>query len=226
MASANPLLGLFAKSPLSPIQQHMDVVYQCTELLTDFFNESQNQSWDKADSLYQQICALESEADNIKRDIRINLPNSLFLAITRTDLLDLLSKQDRIANRAQDIAGLALGREMVLPDPLVQLFNDYLGKSIEAAQQANKAIHELDELLATGFRGNEVDLVEKMITNLSRIESQSDEVQIKLRKQLFNLENQLQAVEVMFIYKIIDWVGDLADRAQSVGSRLELIMAS
>jgi len=33
MASANPLLGLFAKSPLSPIQQHMNVVFDGTILL-------------------------------------------------------------------------------------------------------------------------------------------------------------------------------------------------
>jgi uncharacterized protein Yka (UPF0111/DUF47 family) len=29
----------------------------------------------------------------------------------------------------------------------------------------------------------------------------------------------------MFLYKIIDWIGDLADRAQQVGSRLELLLA-
>ena len=30
----------------------------------------------------------------------------------------------------------------------------------------------------------------------------------------------------MFLYKVIDWVGELADRAQKVGSRLQRLIAS
>jgi hypothetical protein len=29
----------------------------------------------------------------------------------------------------------------------------------------------------------------------------------------------------MFLYRIIDWIGDLGDLAQRVGSRLELMLA-
>ena len=29
----------------------------------------------------------------------------------------------------------------------------------------------------------------------------------------------------MFLYQIIEWIGDVADRAQRVGNRLELLMA-
>jgi hypothetical protein len=29
----------------------------------------------------------------------------------------------------------------------------------------------------------------------------------------------------MFLYQIIDWVGDLADLAESVGARLEILLA-
>ena len=39
------------------------------------------------------------------------------------------------------------------------------------------------------------------------------------------LEVELPPVDVIFLYQIIDWVGDLADRAQRVGSRLQLLVA-
>jgi hypothetical protein len=29
----------------------------------------------------------------------------------------------------------------------------------------------------------------------------------------------------MFLYKVINWIGDLADRAQQVGARLQLLLA-
>jgi len=35
----------------------------------------------------------------------------------------------------------------------------------------------------------------------------------------------MDPVEVMFLYKVIDWVGALADLAQRVGSRFELMLA-
>ena len=81
-------------------------------------------------------------------------------------------------------------------------------------------------LLETGFKGREVILVENMLKELNAIECDTDEMQIKLRKQLRNIENELNPIDVMFLYKIIDWVGGLADIAERVGSRLELMLAS
>ena len=43
--------------------------------------------------------------------------------------------------------------------------------------------------------------------------------------RLAQLETELPPIDVMFLYKIIDWTGDLGDRAQQVGSRLELLLA-
>jgi len=50
-------------------------------------------------------------------------------------------------------------------------------------------------------------------------------LQIKLRKMLFDIEDQYNPIDVMFLYKIIEWVGVLADQAQRVGSRIELMLA-
>jgi len=225
MASMTPLLGIFAKSPIGPIQRHMEVVHNCVATLPEFFTHCKNSDWDKAQQSYEQICSLENEADDLKRDLRLHLPKGLFLAISRIDLLNLLSKQDKIANKAQDIAGLALGREMSFPESVSELYFTFIDRSVDASAQANKAIHELDELLATGFSGREVILVEKMVNKLCSIESDSDEIQRRLRKALFALEKELPPVDVVFLYKIMDWIGTLADLAQDVGNRLELMMA-
>ncbi len=225
MASMSPLLGIFAKSPIGPIQQHMDVVHRCVETLPVFFKHCKSLDWEKAEDSYNLICKLENEADDLKRDLRLHLPKGLFLAVSRTDLLDLLSKQDKIANKAQDIAGLALGREMSFPEAVSDLFFTFIDRSVDASAQANKAIHELDELLATGFSGREVVLVEEMVNKLCKIESDTDEIQRRLRKVLFALEKELPPVDVIFLYKVMDWIGTLADLAQDVGNRLELMMA-
>ena len=225
MPTSNILASVFGRSPIGPIQKHITSVHKCATQLEPFFQAVFVGDWDTAHKVQQKITKLEHEADVIKRSIRLSLPKSLFLPVPRTDLLEIVSVQDKVANRAKDIAGLVVGRKMSIPISMHNCFLNYVRRSIATSAQAQRAIHELDGLLETGFQGREVDLVEKMVEELDNIESKSDQDQVKIRRMLFQLEATLPPVEVMFLYKIIDWVGDLADRASRVGSHLQLLLA-
>jgi len=64
-----------------------------------------------------------------------------------------------------------------------------------------------------------------MISELHKIESETDQIQVALRADLYAIERGLPPVDVMFIYKIFEWTGDLADAALSTGNRLQLMLA-
>jgi predicted phosphate transport protein (TIGR00153 family) len=147
------------------------------------------------------------------------------MPVPRRDLLEVLTMQDTIANRAKDIAGLVLSRKMIFPDTMGEKLLEFTNRCVDASAQAKRAIHELDELVETGFRGVEVTVVENMIRDLDKIEGDTDKKQKQLKKYLFKREADLPPVDVMFMYKVIEWVGNLADRAQKVGSRLQLLLA-
>lgn len=222
---SNPFLSLFGRSPIGPMQQHMAKAHECAGQLVPFIDAVIANDWTAAERLQQQISQLERDADKLKKDVRVHLPKSLFLPVPRSDLLELLSVQDKVANRAKDIAGLMLGRQMDIPAPIRPAFSTFVQRSVDAVAQALKAMNELDELLETGFSGREVTLVENLIEELDRIEHDTDTLQIRLRADLFKLEQDLPPVNVMFLYQIIEWIGDVADRAQRVGNRLEQLMA-
>lgn len=219
------ILKLFGRSPINPIQEHMSKSHKCAAELLPFFEAIQKEDWTKARKQQQKIAALEHEADVVKRDIRLHLPKNLFLPVSRNDILELLISQDSVANCTKDIAGLVIGRKMVFPREIAQHMLKFVKKSIEASAQAAKAISELSELVESGFRGNELKIAKDMIKKLDQIENESDDLQIKIRDILFEIEKDLPPIDVMFMYKIIDWVGDLADRAQHVGGKLQLLMA-
>jgi predicted phosphate transport protein (TIGR00153 family) len=103
--------------------------------------------------------------------------------------------------------------------------NEFVRASVAAAEQALIAINELDELLESGFSGRELAVVENMIKELDDLEEKTDHLEIGVRTSLFALEAQLPPVDVMFLYNIIDWVGDIANRAHDVGGRLQLLLA-
>ncbi len=104
-------------------------------------------------------------------------------------------------------------------------FVAYVQRCLDAANQASRVINELDELLETGFKGREVTLVAEMINQLDVIEDDTDTLQIQLRQQLMSIEDQYSPVDVMFLYKILEWIGGIADQAQRVGSRLEIMLS-
>ena len=60
---------------------------------------------------------------------------------------------------------------------------------------------------------------------LDEIEQDSDEKLAELRHRIFELEKDLTAVDVVFLYKLVQWIGDLADHAQTVGGRLQILIA-
>lgn len=219
------VFNMFAQSPIRPIQKHMSKALKCAKELLPFLDAVLAEDWEEALSHQLKISELEREADVLKKDLRLNLPKGVFLPVPRNDLLELLAIQDKVANKAEDISGLMYGRRMKIPGPLVDKFKEYLKRAIDASEQANTAINELDELLETGFSGREVELVEEMIHQLDQIESDTDRLQIEIRDGLFSLEKDLPAVDVMFLYKVIESIGGLADHAQHVGERLQLLLA-
>ena len=225
MSPPSYLTNLFGRSPIRPLQEHMTKVHACVSQLKPLLSAVVTGDQKKVATIQKNITQLEHEADDLKKELRHHLPTSLFMPIDRRDLLDVLLMQDNMANQAKDIAGLVLGRRMTLPKEMHQLFVEYGDRCIDASAQALKIIKELDELVETGFRGIEVERVQKMIGKLNAIESETDKIQVKLRAILFSLEDKLRPTDVMFTYQLIEWIGRVADYAQRVGSRLQLLLA-
>ena len=222
---SNPISMLFGKSPIKPLQEHMSLVTSCAAELADFLAAAIAGDWPTAETHYDSICVLENKADDIKRELRLRMPKSLFMPVSRSDLLELLTVQDNIANRARDIAGLMLRRRMGVPQPAQEDMRRLVGAAIAVTRQALKIINELDELLEAGFIGREVDLVEALIHELDEKERQADILERTMRHKLYAIEKDYPPLDMMFLYDIIDKVGGLANRARRVGGRLQTLVA-
>jgi hypothetical protein len=225
MSPRNFVFELFGRSPVRPLQAHMAKVRACIAELPPFIEAMAQDDWDQAREQQRRIVELEHEADRLKKDLRLHLPKGMMLAMSRRDVLDTLLIQDRIANMAKDIAGLMLGRQMQFPANLHKPMNRFLAHSTDAVEQAGRAIDELDELVEAGFRGHEVEVVNGILEALDRTEHESDAAQREVRELLFVQEAELPPVNVVFMYRVIDSIGELADLAQRVGSRLQLMLA-
>jgi len=222
---ANMLANIFGTSPVRPLERHMDIVYRCAKKLRPFINAVIRRDLKRMAEVRSQIEALEHEADNLKKEIRLNMPKSLFMPVPREDLLELLLVQDKIANRTKDVSGVIIGRKMKIPKAIATQFGEFVDRNIDAAKQARKSVRELDELFTAGFKGAEVALVADLIEELDRIETDTDEQQTILRSALFEIEKTLDPIDAMFLYEVIELTGEIADMAERVGRRLELLLS-
>ncbi len=216
---------LFGKSPISPLQKHMSSVHSCISELKGFMVAIHEKNWITAAEIRNIIGHKEGEADILKKELRLSLPSTFMMPFSRRDLLDLLLIQDSIANITKDVSGLMISRKMTLPD---EIFDDVIKLTdvcIKISATALNAVNELDGLLETAFGNHERKVVNSIIKDINELESKSDKIQHEIRDKLFSLEEELPAVDVMFYYRAIEWLGELADAAQKVGSRLEVLLA-
>ena len=225
MVLSNSISNLFGKSPIKPLQEHMQLVVACASQLEPFFEAVLVDDWKGASDIFDKIADDENRADELKKQFRLNMPKSLFMPMSRGDLLGILAQQDNIANATKDICGIVLGREMDIPSVLQSDFIAYVKSAIETCKKALKAIEELDELLETGFTGQEVKFVKKLIRDLDSQEQKVDKRERKLRHRLFKMEAEMPPVHVIFLYNVIDNIGGVADTAEQVGNQLELLLA-
>ena len=225
MKSTNPIASLLGKSPFKPMQAHMNLITECVAEVPGLFDALIEGNQEELIKHKDRIFIKENEADVLMHDLHIQLPKSLFMPVDRRDLLELLAMQDKIANTAQDIAGLMTERDMSVPEGMEEQLKEFVQRCVDTCTQAATIIQELDELIETGFRGREASKVDDMVEVLSQIEDETDEMGMALTRSLFAKEDEMKPVSVIFWYQMIQWIGDLADYAEKVGDRMRLLIA-
>jgi len=220
------LIGnLFGRSPIRPMQGHMKAAVACAREVLPFAEAMVAGDTAGMERHRDEIERLEHKADDLKNQIRSNLPRRFLMAVERRDMLEILDSQDSIADVAQDVAELAVLRKMTVPAALGDSLLRLVRRVIDTCDHAERVINELDQLVETGFGEREVARVEEMLEQLGRMESETDELGKSLVRELFEMENEL-GISTVFWYQLINWIGNIADHAERVGNRLRLLIAS
>ena len=218
--SNDSFLGMLAESPFSGLQEHMIVGNKATNTLERFIRAVSESDWRTATECREEIIVLENQADDIKNNIRNNLPKSLFMTVSRQDLLDLVFTMDGIPNAAKDISGVMIGRQMIIPEEVIESFIDCSNAAIRAANQASDAIRKVDGMQKRGFSSSDASALSDLVIELEQIEKENDELEIELRNKFYTFEKKYDPVDVIFFYDVINKIGSLADISQTVGHLL------
>lgn len=218
------IFNLFGKSPFAPLQSHMEKVSTCVHLLPSLFEALKVGDQALAEKIAAEISLKEHEADITKNDIRNHLPKSLFLALDRGSLLDILTMQDSIADRAEDVAVLTSLKPIKLLPAFQVSFDIFLKKNLECFDGARAIIQELHELLESSFGGIEADKVRTMVEAVAFREHEADVLQRTLLKDLFAAENELTLSSFHLWQRIIENLSDLSNISEKLAYRIRMTL--
>ncbi len=217
--------SIFVHSPFKPLREHMEKVTESVSPLPDFFSALHEGDEETMHELKEVVFKAEEAADQIKNDIRNHLPHRLFMPIDRRDLLAVLDMQDSVADTAQDIVSLLELRKMILPETMQDDLVEYIRLNEKVCVKARDVSGEFETLVEGGFGQNQAEKMYKLIEEVGNIETQTDDLGVALSKKLFQHEDKMKPVDVMFWYQIFQEIGDLADYAEKMCNRLRLLIA-
>lgn len=215
---------LFGKSPFAPLQTHMQKVALCIQKLESIFTSLPAMDMPKIENLSSELSKLEHEADLTKNDIRNHLPKSIFLPIDRGHFLEILSIQDTIADKAEDLGILLTLRKL---DKFSDFHADLMTlfkKNLEVFFDAKKIIEEIDELLESSFGGIEAEKVKAMVEATALKEHEADRLQRAFMKQLFSKGEGLSTPAFFLWLRLIEEVGSIAQLSEKLANRIRMVL--
>ena len=219
------IIGMFAKSPFGPLEEHIRKVMQCSELFSECIRAYCNGDFSDSEKLAIDVNKTEHEADIIKTSIRENLPKSIFMPVDRGDFLDYLREQDNVADSFEDAALALTIRRTKIPEDIKTDILELSSKAIDTVNLLPLAVKSLNELLETSFAKKGESSIEEYLNLLNEKEQLTDEIELKLTRQLHKLEGDFTHGEFYHMMRTVKHISRIADHAENCGDRMRLMIA-
>ena len=226
MAVKPAISEVISNSPLALLERHAGVCVDCVERLPLYFQEVQSGRWARAEEVREEICRFEGLADELKQDVRSNLPRGLWMSVSRADLLELVRVQDKMANGVKEVSGISLGRQLAFPSPLTEDLNEFVDVVVAVSRSVVKIIGATREQSRSAFGTRQTNAILDFVSQVEAGERRSDDMQAALRARVREHEVDLPPVDAMFLYQLLAAIGEIADNAEKVAHRAQIIATS
>jgi len=220
------LLG--TTSPFKQLFEHLEKTLECVELVEPLIEVSLAGNKSEQNRICLEIFKLEHEADEIKHDIRDNLPRDLFMPVSRSDFISFLREQDNIADKCEDLAMMISIKKLNRPDD--KEFDNTLRKlasrSIEAVKLVSQMTFNLKSLKEAGFKGPLCESIRDAAIEVGDLEFKADKHQYRLVRTLLSIESkEWRFMETFTWMQIIRSLGGMADHAEKMADYIRLMIA-
>lgn len=167
----------------------------------------------KFEKNYRDITALESDADNVRRDIKHKLYTYMLIPESRGDVLGLLETLDDIVDICEKVL-----EQFSIENPEIQEFlkSDF----IELAELSSKTVEEVVKGARAFFR--EIGMVRDYVNKVHFYEHEADDVEEQLKRKVFNCTEIKRFSKKIQMRYFVEKIAQVSDVAESVAERLSV----
>jgi hypothetical protein len=214
--------SLFYKSPFEDLGKHADKVKECAHLLREAVICHMGQECKRFDLLTEQVAQLESEADDIKRNIRNHLPRGILMPVDKFQFFQYLREQDKVLDEVEEALFWLSFRPEGIPSELAVEIHHL----VEAVTQPIEMLPELVALAIEYFKSRSKEQRKKMkglIRDIRQHEREADHLERELKFKIFATIKD--ALIVYHLVRLVEHIGDIADHAQNASDRMRAMIA-
>ncbi len=212
------LANLFGNSPFVPLKGHIDLVKEAVLLIPKVFYAIDHGEKQRLPSLCEEISQKEHLADITKNDIRNQLSNSLFLPIAKEKLLKILTLQDCLADRAEDIARMVTLKDLTILPLFHDLFFSFLDKNIDAFNALYLLITDLHTHFDSTFGGKGAERIKEQVEQIAYFEHEADLLQHSLLEKVYATEGEMSFGTFYLWQRIFERISSLSDLAENLAN--------
>jgi predicted phosphate transport protein (TIGR00153 family) len=203
-----------------PLYEHLCKSMHCAVLVRECLQLYAANDEEQFAMRVLDVSEMESQADHIKLAIRNSLTTSIFAAVKRNLVLQIIRNQDEICDNAEDAVKLLEVRKTTIPPAAIEEMKELMYRVEDAVSMlmaASKMMAEvpgdiLNEAPATETRK------ETIIDQLDLVHRKEWETDAQLHaftKVLFEHEKQTDPVSVMIAFQVARTISGMADAAEN-----------
>jgi hypothetical protein len=217
------ILSVFGKSPFEPLVEHSRKVHECVKMVRPIADALLAGDMERVNELQFEMSKTEYEADQLKDQIRENLPSRYFLPVDREDMARFLAQTDRIADDAQDFSIVATFRKIDLPKEYHAEFLALVDKAVVVSETLLGLAEKLAQLQRESFVGPDAEHVLQKIRDVAHMEWEADKLSRKLARHYYGASD-IEPITIMLLDKLCLSLGGIANHAENVGKNLRLMI--
>jgi predicted phosphate transport protein (TIGR00153 family) len=205
-----------AQTPFELFHEHAEAV----EVTVGHMLSAVNKAADGKDASKEIKATIDAEldADNIKAELRARMAETdIRLIVSMDDFLHMLTRQDRIADYAQNVAEQLSFRELYSDKKARKMLKEMAEAVSETVSVYEDTVLAMRDLSIGGETKIAKEKVAKLIKEVNLKEHAADEIEAKAAAHVFSTGDD-DALAAMHMYRVLQRMDDVANACEKAAN--------
>jgi len=221
---ARKIGGVFGRRPFGPLHEHVLKVTASLEAFSKMMGHFIEGDFQEAHRASVRVHDMENEADTIKNEIKRRLSGSIFNAVERSEILQLLRAQDNLSDRANSVAKTVSIRNTEVPAALRTPLKELTGQVVKTCADYARIVRDLQNFERNPTRHEQLEEITSAVEKVHYDDHVAGAMRTELLKKLFEMESKLQPLTILMLKDIIERTSSITGFAENAADAIGRII--